>query len=144
MKACLIASLYLGCLTAVAQNPSKPLSPAEEVQRFRLENRSKIELVAAEPLVQSPVAFAWDESNRLFVAENTGYPLGPGPGEAPAGKIIELRDSNSDGTVDERIEFATNLNFPNGLMPWRAGWLVTDAPNLYWLADTNHDGRADL
>lgn len=123
---------------------TRALSPDEAVTKFQIEPGLIIELVAAEPLVRSPAAIAWDDANRLFVAENTGYPIGPTQSEEPLGKIVELRDTDGDAKADARIEFATGLNFPNGLMPWRGGWLVTDAPHLYWLSDTNHDGRADV
>ncbi len=37
----------------------------------------KVELVAAEPLVQDPVAFDWGVDGRLWVVEMRDYPLGP-------------------------------------------------------------------
>src|SRR5688572_5388443 len=122
---------------------TEPLAPEVARTKFQVEAGLKIELVAAEPLVESPAAMAWDESGRLFVAENTGYPAGSKSGEG-IGKIVELRDADGVGRAEERVEFATGLGFPNGLMAWRGGWLVTDAPNLYWLSDTNRDGRADV
>ena len=39
-----------------------------------------IELVAAEPEVTSPVAIAWDEDGRLYVAEMIDYPIATGNG----------------------------------------------------------------
>ena len=141
-----ICRKLLGALLVLSvEVDALPQVGAEDAKAaFRVEKGLTVELVATEPVVRSPSAIAWDESGRLFVAENTGYPVGPKLGEAPMGKVVELRDANGDGRAEERIEFATDLDFPNGLMPWRGGWLVTDAPNLFWLADTNHDGRADL
>ncbi len=57
---------------AVADRPA--LSPAEALESFVLEPGYRIDLVAAEPLVQSPVAIAFDERGRMYVAENRGYP----------------------------------------------------------------------
>lgn len=123
---------------------TRPLTPAEARTAFATDPDLTVDLVAAEPLVISPAAFAWDEHARLMVAENPGYPIGPRPGEPPIGSLTLLTDTNHDGTADTRTVFATGLGFPNGLLPWRGGWLVTDAPNLLWLADTNHDGHADV
>ncbi|HAC90453.1 MAG TPA: hypothetical protein DCF63_07440, partial [Planctomycetaceae bacterium] len=39
--------------------------------------------------------------------------------------------------------FADNLNFPNGILTWRDGVLVTAAPQLLFLRDTDGDGSAD-
>jgi len=76
------------------------------------------------------------------VAENRGYPTGA-PDGTPQGRIALLEDTDGDGRMDKRTDFATGLSFPNSMLPWRHGLLVTDAPNLYWLSDTNHDGQAD-
>jgi hypothetical protein len=40
----------------------------------------EVQLVASEPAVRSPVALAWDTSQRLYVAEMIGYPETPGLG----------------------------------------------------------------
>ncbi len=120
-----------------------PLAPDAALRSFVLEPGLRAELVAAEPLTASPVAIAWDERGRLFVAENRGYPTGPGEGKPPAGVIAMLEDTDGDGRMDHRVVFADNLTFPNGLMPWRGGWVVTCAPDLLYLKDTDGDGRAD-
>src|SRR5699024_4513463 len=33
---------------------------------------------------------------------------------------------------------------PSGVMAWKGGILVTDAPHVVYLKDTNADGRADV
>ncbi len=103
-----------------------------------------IELVAAEPTIESPVAMAFDERGRLYVAENRGYPTGPGEGQPPAGRIALLEDADGDGRFEKRTDFATGLTFPNGVMPWKGGLIVTCAPDVLYLKDTDGDGRADV
>ena len=46
--------------TQKESGPGKPLAPAEAVKQFKIAPGLRIELVAAEPLVQSPVAIAFD------------------------------------------------------------------------------------
>lgn len=121
-----------------------PRTPDAARASFALDPGLVITLIAAEPLVRSPAALAWDEHGRLLVAENPDYPVGPAPGQAPAGALVHLADTNADGVADVRQVFADGLAYPNGLMPWKGGWLVTDAPHLWWLSDTNRDGRADV
>jgi putative membrane-bound dehydrogenase-like protein len=120
-----------------------PLAPDQAPRSFRLEPGLRLELVAAEPLIASPVALTFDEHGRLYVAENRGYPTGPGPGEPPAGRIALLEDTDSDGRMDRRTEFASGLTFPNGVMPWKSGLIVTCAPDVLFLRDTDGDGKAD-
>ena len=122
-----------------APDVSGPLTPAEELAAIRVEPGLRVELVAAEPLVESPVALAFDERGRMFVAENRGYPTGP----EDIGRIVMLEDTDGDGTFDRRTVFADGLSYPNGLMPWRGGLLVTCAPDILFLADTDGDGRSD-
>src|SRR3954470_16371077 len=53
--------------------PPKPLTPEEELASFKLVPGFHAELVAAEPLINTPVALSWDDRGRLFVCEMIGY-----------------------------------------------------------------------
>jgi len=140
-----ILALFLSGLScASAADADGSLTPEQALASFKLEPGLQIELVAAEPLVANPVAIAFDERGRLFVAENRGYPTGPGPGKPPVGVIAVLEDTDGDGRFDKRTVFADGLTFPNGVMPWKGGVLVTCAPDLLYLKDTDGDGRADV
>ena len=122
---------------------SGALSAADALNSFQTEPGLRVELVAAEPLTASPCAVAWDEGGRIFVAENRGYPTGGHNGQA-VGVVAMLEDTNDDGVMDKRTEFATGLTFPNGVMPWRGGCIVTCAPDVFYFKDTDGDGKADV
>ena len=122
---------------------SGPLEPDVAPRSFRVAPGVRLELVAAEPLVVSPVACAFDERGRLFVVEDRGYPTGPGEGKPPVGRVALLEDRDGDGRMDHRVEFAEGLTYPNGVLPWNGGLIVTCSPDVLWLKDNNGDGRAD-
>jgi len=135
-----IAAFVLGALAAAGAQAPSPLSPDAERATFHLADPELvIELAAAEPNLRAPVAVAWDAAGRMFVAEMTDYPSGP-----VSGRIRMLEDRNGDGIYERATLFATNLAFPNGVMPWKNGILVTAAPDIWFLADTNGDGVADI
>src|SRR5690554_3242779 len=117
----------------------------KDMAALRLEPGLRIELVAAEPLVVDPVAFAFDEDQVLYVVENRGYP-DPAEGGAPShlGRIARLEDRDGDGRFDHRTEFANGLTYPNGILPWDGGVFVTSAPDIYYFKDTDGDGIADI
>ena len=128
-----------------ARDAGGPLTPEQALASFELEPGYRIELVAAEPLIRDPVAIAFDERGRMYVAESRGYPgpLEGAPQTAAEGVIALLEDTDRDGRFDKRTDFARGLTFPNGIMPWNGGVFVTCAPDLLFLRDTTGDGVAD-
>ena len=72
----------------------KPLEPDAALQSFELRPGLTIELVAHEPLVVDPVAIAFDEHHRMYVAEMRGYSERR---EEALGQVRLLTDSDGDG-----------------------------------------------
>jgi len=127
----------------ISGGPGKPLSPAEARKSFRLPDGLRIELVAAEPQIESPVAMAFDPRGRLWVVEMRDYPNGPAKGEPPQGRIKILEDKDNDGFFESSKVFADELLFANGLLHWKDGVIVTAAPYVVHLRDTDGDDKAD-
>jgi putative membrane-bound dehydrogenase-like protein len=122
---------------------SKPLAPAQEKATFQLPKGFRAELVACEPNVIDPVAMAFDERGRIFVAEMPGYPNeGVGTGHITSGRIRLLEDRDGDGFYETSTVWADNLRFPTGVLPWRGGLLVANAPELIYLDDPKSSGKA--
>jgi putative membrane-bound dehydrogenase-like protein len=124
--------------------PLSPKSPAEALATFETLNGFHMELVAAEPMVHSPIAAAFDEDGNLYVAEMRDYPYLPKPGQKPLGSIRLLRDTDGDGKFDQAHRFAEELLWPGGVTPWKGGVFVTSPPDIWYLRDTDGDFRADV
>lgn len=120
-----------------------PRSPEESQKCFRTKPGLEVQLVAAEPLIKSPVAIDWDAKGRLWVCEMYDYPTGLDENWKPGGQVRVLTDTNGDGRYDRATLFLDNLPFPTGVMAWKNGALICAAPDILFAEDANGDGRAD-
>ena len=117
------------CSQALTAEGHGPLSPQEARTEFHLAPGLKMELVAAEPDVQSPVAMAFDEDGRLWVVEMLDYPNGPAKGTPPEGRIRILEDRDGSGRYKATRVFADKLQQAGpALMSKRGGCAVIKPP----------------
>lgn len=125
--------------------PAPPLSPEEALKTLRVAPGFRVEIVAADPLVFDPVAMSFDADGRIWVVEMRAYmPNVDGKGEdAPIGTIAVLEDTDGDGRMDRRTEFAGGFVLPRAVAPIAGGALVAEPPNLWYLEDTDGDLKAD-
>ncbi len=122
---------------------SQPLSVEDSVAKIHVPRGYRVEVVAAEPETIDPVAFDWDAAGRLWVVEMSDYPLGMDGKGKPGGRVRVLEDQDHDGRYETSRLFADGLSIPNGILTWRDGVLVTAAPEILYLRDTDGDGSAD-
>jgi putative membrane-bound dehydrogenase-like protein len=121
-----------------------PMTPEESLKSMRLSEDFHVELFLAEPQVVDPVEMAFDENGRIYVAEMLDYPDDPPPGKPPRSRIRLLDDADGDGRYERAVVFADQVLEVSGLLPWKQGLLVTSAPDILFMQDTNGDGRADV
>src|SRR3954468_1433007 len=119
------------------------VSPGESLKSMHVPAGFKVDLVASEPLIDAPVAFDWGPDGRLWVVEMRDYPLGLDNHGKPGGRIVLLTDKDGVGKYDTSTVFLDNLLFPNGIMSWGKGVLITCAPDIIYAEDTDGDGKAD-
>lgn len=150
-----LGMVFAAVSAASAQQSSgyPAVAPADVRATFRLEEGFDIELIAAEPLIESPVAIAIDEYGAAYVVEMRDYPytnksahkaFQENSADEPIGRIRKLLDTDGDGVYDQSHIFADGLSWPTGVICWQGGIYVTATPSLIFLKDTNGDHQADI
>ena len=129
-----------------APDTSPVLSPEDEMKQFYLPPGFHAELVAAEPLIQDPIAIDWDADGRMWVVEYPEYVPDlqtPEPNLDPIGRIAVLEDTDNDGKMDKRTVFADGLVQARAVKALDHGILVLEPPNVWLMHDTNGDLKMD-
>src|SRR5436853_5667237 len=103
-------------LRHLKKNPisAAPTTPAEQtVSQFYVPEGFRVDLVLSEPDLHQPIAFAFDERGRIWVAEAYSYPTKRALGEGED-KIVIFEDKDGDGKFETRKVFADKLNLVSG------------------------------
>jgi len=133
-------------LPGVNPDGSHPfLSGEEAISKMTMPSGCKVTLFASEeqfPELVKPVQMAWDTKGRLWVAAWPNYPERT-PDSKDGDKLLILEDTNNDGKADKCTTFANDLNCPTGFTFYKDGVLVMKSPDLWFLRDTDGDGKAD-
>ena len=121
------------------------LSGEEAIKKMTVPKGCKVTLFASEeqfPELVSPVQMAFDTKGRLWVAAWPSYPERR-PTDTVADKLLVFEDTNNDGKADKVTTFIDGLNCPTGFQFYKDGVLVMQAPDLWFVRDTDGDGKAD-
>ena len=142
--------------------------PAEKAAKnFNLHPEFNVTLAADEKVAEKIMSMDWDPKGRLWVVETPEYPGGrdvnkndfkaywnraQNPSQFPVGgkevrkpkdRISILTDTNGDGIMDHKEVFADGLELPTSLVFYKDGVIVSQAPDILWIRDTDGDGKAD-
>ncbi|MBI4606551.1 MAG: VCBS repeat-containing protein, partial [Planctomycetes bacterium] len=123
------------------------LSPQEAAEAMAVPEGFAVDLVAGEPDLHQPVAFAFDERGRIWAAEAHTYPLRvkgkEGRWDEGKDRIVVFADEDADGRFETRKVFAEGLNLVSGLEVGFGGAWVGAAPYLLFFPDRDRDDRPD-
>ena len=127
------------------QELSSPfLNSAQALNKITVPKGFKVQLSAAEPLVQQPIAMAWDSLGRLWVAECYTYANSQLQFDTRMNdRILIFEDTNHDGVFDKRKVFWDKGSRIAGIEIGFGGVWIAAAPNLLFLPDRNGDDVPD-
>ena len=145
-----IPRVFCVLLVAVSMASGQPadrpmaqgLAPAEAAKAMTVPEHFSVTLFAGEPDVVQPIAMAFDDRGRLWVAEAYSYPARVADDKAKD-RILIFEDVDGDGKFDKRTVFFDKLNLVSGLEVGFGGVWVGAAPNLLFIPDKNGDDQPD-
>ena len=124
---------------------SSTFSPEDSLSTIRVPDGFKLELVAAEPMIEEPVCMAWGPNGELYVAEMRSYmqDIDMGGELEPVSRVVKLIDLDGDGRMDKATTYLDNLVLPRAILTLDNKVLIGEPPHLWLCEDTNGDGKAD-
>ncbi len=121
------------------------ISGEEGIKHMAVADGFEMSLFADEaqfPQLVNPVQMQFDTKGRLWAAVWPTYPTWE-PLKEMNDALIIVHDDNNDGKADRVTEFARVQN-PLGFEFWNGGVIVTCAPEILFLKDTDGDDVADV
>ena len=122
----------------------KPLAVQSSIQRTQVPADMHLELFASEPNIGKPIAMAWDERGRLWLAETRDYPHDVKEDGKGNDRILICEDTDGDGKADKFTVFAEGLNIPTGIVFANGGVIVSQPPRFLFLKSSKGDDHADI
>ncbi|MFN5950650.1 MAG: PVC-type heme-binding CxxCH protein, partial [Pirellulaceae bacterium] len=112
----------------------------ETIAGFDCPDGFSVDLFAAEPMVRQPIGCAWDDSGRLWIAENETYSerqvnFHPDLKD----RIVILVDTDGDGRADQRKVFHDKLQRLTSVEIGYGGIWAMAPPSLYFIPDADGD-----
>jgi mono/diheme cytochrome c family protein len=119
-------------LTACQPQTDIPFDISSE--EFMIQPGFAIQTVAAEPLLNSPMAFSFDKKGRIWVVELPGYmrDIDGSEQQKADGKVVLLEDTNQDGYMDQRTVILDQLEAPRAILCAYGGLLYSKGTELWW------------
>ncbi|MFN4905585.1 MAG: PVC-type heme-binding CxxCH protein [Planctomycetota bacterium] len=123
--------------------PSDITSVANKtLEQMHVPEGFSVDLIAAEPEVHQPIAFAFDPKGRLWVLEGQSYPQKRPEGQG-LDRIVIFADNDGDGRFENRKVFCEGLNLASGIEVGHSGVWVGAAPELLFIPDRDGDDSPD-
>ena len=120
------------------------MAPLDAASQMQVPNGFRVSVFAAEPDVQNPIAMAWDESGRMWVAENFTYAERQQRFDLSLrDRVVIFSDTDNDGRPDSRTVFTDNVQMLTSVEVGHGGVWLMCPPQLLFIPDADKDAVAD-
>src|SRR5215831_8259598 len=120
------------------------MTPEQAVASFQVPSGFRVQVFAAEPDVQNPIAMAWDARGRLWVAENYTYAERSQRFDlSHRDRVLIFEDADGDGRFDRRTVFTDLVQVLTSVEVGHGGAWLLCPPQLLFVPDRNRDDVPD-
>lgn len=121
-----------------------PLPAAEAAATMELPEGFTISVFASEPDVQNPIAMAWDDRGRMWVAENYTYAERSQRFDLSLrDRVLIFSDDDGDGVADQRKVFTEQVQMLTSVEVGHGGVWLMCPPQLLFIPDADQDDQPD-
>ena len=127
------------------KEPVPYMDGTEAVKHVKTPEGVKVEFIASEkefPELVNPVQMNFDTRGRLWVSAWPTYPEAT-PMDKNMDKLIVFDIDPKTGKFTKCTTFADGLNCATGFQLYKDGVLVMQSPDMWFMRDTDGDGKAD-
>jgi putative membrane-bound dehydrogenase-like protein len=114
------------------------MAPGDTAKAMKVPADFSVGVFASEPEIHQPIAMAWDDRGRLWVAEMYSYPDWAREGND---RILILEDTRHEGKADKVTVFYDKLNCVTGLAVGFGGVWVGSNPDLLFIPFKDGDDK---
>ena len=127
-----------------ANTEASPMPAAEAASTMQLPEGFSATVFASEPDVQNPIAMAWGDDGRMWVAENYTYSDRIQKFDLSLrDRVIILNDTDGDGKADSRKVFTDKVQMLTSVEVGRGGVWLMCPPQLLFIPDADGDDVPD-
>jgi putative membrane-bound dehydrogenase-like protein len=126
------------------ERDQRPMAADAAAAAMQVPDGFRVDVFASEPQVQNPIAMAWDDDNRMWVAENYTYAERSQRFDLTMrDRVVILADQDNDGQADTRTVFTDNVQMLTSIELGRGGVWLMCPPQLLFISDADADGVPD-
>ncbi|MCC9600360.1 c-type cytochrome [Stieleria sp. JC731] len=127
-----------------ADRDASPMPAEEAAKAMALQAGFSSTVFASEPEVQNPIAMAWDDRGRMWVAENYTYSDRNQHFDLSLrDRVVILHDEDGDGKSDSRKVFTDKVQMLTSVETGRGGVWLMCPPQLLFIPDADQDDVPD-
>ncbi|MEM6470709.1 MAG: PVC-type heme-binding CxxCH protein [Planctomycetota bacterium] len=127
-----------------ADTNATPMPAKVAAGSMQLPKGFRVDVFAAEPDVQNPIAMAWDDRGRMWVAENYTYSDRKQHFDlSMRDRVLILEDADGNGVADNRTVFTDHVQMLTSVEVGSGGVYLMCPPKLLFIPDADGDDRPD-